>query len=118
MRKIVSMILITVMMFTMAIGLAGCGEKADYDTPQNMYDAHAGGQDVIGKTVDVIVNHDPENYGMIFDGPAHNLGPTIYMKVTGKGADKIKHGDDIIVKVKEIEYESRFSVSFICETTE
>ena len=98
----------------MAFAFTGCGEKADYESPQVMYDAHLAGENVIGKTVDVMATYDYTE-GQIFDGPAHNLGPTIYIQLTGDGAEKVKKGNDIIVKIKEIEYESRFSVSFICE---
>ena len=115
MRKVLSSTLILVMLLSFVFASAGCGPTADYASPQAMYEAYVAGDNVFGKTVDVVATYDYMD-GQIFDGPTANLGPTVYIQLTGKDAEKVKRHDDIVVKVKKLEYESKFSISFICET--
>ena len=109
MKKTVSAVMIVVSLFCMVF-VTGCGTKADYEYPQDLYAAHAGGTNVIGKTVRVQANRD-YTMGLIFSAPTPNLGPTMHIDVTGTGADRVKDNDELIVKITDIR-ESKFMIVF------
>ncbi len=110
MKKTLSVIMIIMSLLCMTSVLAGCGKDADYPNPQEMYAAHAGGQNVKGKTVLVDANKD-YTYGQIFSAPTPNLGPTMYINAEGAKADRIKYHDEVVIKITDIR-ESKFQISF------
>ena len=115
MRRSISILLIAVMMFGLVSVFAGCGGKsADYDTPFDFYEAYKGDDKIIGKTVKVKATHDYV-YGQIYSMPMPNLGPTLYLNATGKGAENIKKDDEVILKITTRDSESKFMISFTGE---
>ncbi len=110
MRKVLSVVMVIVALFGLCFSFAGCGEEADYESPQKMYEAYAAGENIIGKTVEVYASKD-YTMGMIFSGPAPDMGPTIYVNCSGDGADKIKSRDTVICKITGINYADKFGFS-------
>lgn len=47
--------------------------------------------------------------------PMPNLGPTLYLNATGKGAENIKKDDEVILKITARDSESKFMISFTGE---
>jgi len=110
MKRSLSVFLLIISLFSMTFVMSGCGKDADYPNPQELYSAHAGGANVKGKTVLVEANKD-YIMGQIFSAPTPNLGPTMYIEVTGDKADKIKYHDEVVVKITDIR-ESKFQIAF------
>ena len=57
MKRLLALIMSIVALFTMAFAVTGC-DDADYSSPQALSEAHAAGEDVVGKTVDLYASHD------------------------------------------------------------
>jgi len=102
MRKAISIVLIIASLFTITVTSTGCGNDADYAAPLKLYDAWNAGENVTGKTVEVIANRDYFDE-LIFNTPSPDLKWSISIYVSGDGADKIKDGDTVIVKITECE---------------
>lgn len=113
MKRLLALIMSIVALFTMAFAVTGC-DDADYSSPQALYEAHAAGEDVVGKTVDLYASHD-YFMGQIFSGPTPNLGPTMYIDATGEGVEDIKKSDHIRVRITSIDSDTRFSFSLNSE---
>ncbi|SCW26770.1 hypothetical protein SAMN02910456_00144 [Ruminococcaceae bacterium YRB3002] len=102
MRKIISVILIITVIFSMALTGTGCGSKADYGAPLEMYSAWKEGEDVTGKTVNVIANRD-YFMGDIFSSVTPDVQWMLHINVEGDGAQDIRDGDEVTVKITKID---------------
>ena len=102
MKKALSTLLIISTLFCMIVTLTGCGEDADFPAPLNVCAAFKNGEDVIGKTVEVTANRDNAR-GIIFNGASPEFSYMVYIYVSGDGAENIKSGDTVIVRITSVE---------------
>ena len=102
MRKALSTLLIISTLFCMIATMTGCGDKADYPAPLDVCAAYKGGEDVVGKTVQVTANND-NMYGVIFNGAAPDFSYMVVIYAEGDGADEIKAGDKVLLKIASVE---------------
>ena len=114
MRKALSVILSVLMLMVMSFGMTGCGKDTDYPSVQAMYQAHRDGEDIIGKTVELMASHD-YFMGQIFYGPMPELGPNVSIEVTGDGVEDIKEEDQLVIRVTRIISDGQFTFSISAE---
>ncbi|MBR2523714.1 MAG: hypothetical protein IKE53_04670 [Clostridiales bacterium] len=114
MRKTLCILLSVLMLFLMSTGLYGCGKDTDYPSVQAMYQAHKNGEDIIGKTVELMASHD-YYMGQIFYGPMPEYGPNVSIDVTGDGVENIKEEDQLVIKVTKINSDGQFAFSISAE---
>ena len=114
MKRLLSLILAAMMLFAVVSAFTGCGGSTDYSSPQKMYEAYKDGEDIVGKTVDMYASHD-YYMGQVFSGPTPDLGPTMYIDLTGDGAENVKKSDHIQVKITSIDRESQFQIALTGE---
>ena len=102
MRKLLSAILIISVLFCMTAVFAGCGDKADYEAPLSASAAYKNGEDIVGKTLKCTADRD-NVYGTVFQGASPDFSYMVYIHAEGDGADQIKSGDTVIIKITSVE---------------
>ena len=102
MKKVLSTILVIATLFCMITALTGCGSSADYDAPLAVSAAYKNGEDVVGKTLKLTADRDNE-YGIIFQGAAPDFSYMVEIYAEGDGADKIKSGDTVTIRITRVE---------------
>ena len=107
MKKTMSFILITVMLFTLLLPVTGCTEKTDYSSPIAAVKAADNGVNIIGKTVKIKATSDVALgyfYGEMDIGIGANVAVGVYKEDSFLGLDMdyegIKEGQTIVGTIK------------------
>jgi len=120
MKKTMSVLLVTVMLFAFLIPSAGCAKKADYDSPHDAIVAQRSGENIIGKTMKVTADKDV-TLGFIYTqtdvAAGANVGVGIYTDDNILHLDQdykgIHKGQTVIVKIVDYDDHLKTSINFL-----
>ena len=101
MRKAISIVLLLTLT-CMVFMFSGCGTKADYESPLEMFSAFNNNEDINGKTVEVQCNCDYRK-GAIYDGVTPDFSSSITIFVGEESAKDVKKGDTVVVRISRHE---------------
>jgi len=101
MKKALSVLLL-ITLASMVFLVSGCGTKADYESPYDVYSAFSKNEDIDGKTVEVQVNCDYKD-DAIYDGVTPDFSTSITVYVGEEATKKVKKGDTVIVRISRHE---------------
>ena len=104
MKRTLSILLIVAVFTSMVFAFTGCGVDPDFAAPLPLYGAYKDGENVVGKTVAFTANND-YSYGRVFYTVTADFSCSIEIEVEGDGAENVKEGDSIVVKVNRVEEE-------------
>lgn len=120
MKKTISVLLISVMLFAFLIPAAGCAKKADYASPHDAIVAQQSGINIIGKTMKVTADKDV-TMGFIYTqtdiSVGANVGVGIYTDSNALHLDQnytgIHKGQTVVVKIVDYDDHLKTSINFL-----
>lgn len=116
MRRMLSVLLAAVLLFTMGISFTGCGSAPDYKSPLEAVEAHKSGKNIIGKTVSVKASMDYQSIplegagGVIYFQTSVPLSANIYVCPNGNTGNSVKEGQTVNLKVTDVDDHLEYSI--------
>ena len=106
MRKLLSVLLTIVIIFSFAVMSTGCGgTKADYENPIKAIEAFDSGENIVGKTVAVTASMDYTSMGgvsMIYSYASTRPMEIMVCPTGGSGSD-VKNGDTVVFRISSVD---------------
>lgn len=120
MKKTMSILLVTIMLFAFLIPSTGCADKPDYASPHDAIVAQQSGENIIGKTMKVVADKDV-TLGFIYTqtdiSVGANVGVGIYTDSNNLHLDQdytgIHKGQTVIVKIVDYDDHLKTSINFL-----
>ena len=120
MKKTMSVLLVTIMLFAFLISATGCMKKADYASPHEAIVAQRSGENIIGKTMRVTADKDV-TLGFIYTqtdlAAGANVGVGIYTDDNILHLDQdykgIRKGQTVLVEIVDYDDHLKTSINFL-----
>lgn len=113
MRKLTSVLLSTVLIFTICSAFTGCGSNTGYKSPVDAAKAVEKGTNIVGKTISVTASMDYEEIrgsdGLIYVYTTPSSDSNVCVCTNGTSGTDIKTGNKITLEVTETDNELKYS---------